>query len=212
MQIQMHLNESPFERIKNGQKKVEGRINDKKRQNLKVKDEIIFISRETGEKVKAIITRLEKFRNFGDMFEGTETKLWATKIKTKKEFVDSFSYYKNEKIKEYGTLAIYFDLIKIEDEFEKIVELLNKVLPKLLENPEIMRGCDVSEEEIENIIKTKKLSLKVLGYLAGDRFFEWKYKDFGISEDEAYEIANFSNHTAKDFYEFLKSNFDFLEN
>ena len=42
MVYKMKLNESPFERIKNGTKTVEFRLYDKKRQQIKIGDKIEF--------------------------------------------------------------------------------------------------------------------------------------------------------------------------
>ena len=107
----MHLDKSPFERIKNGKKKIEGRLNDKKRQKIKMGDEIIFILRGTNEKLKVKVINLKKYKNFGEMFDKTDINLWATDINTNKKFAKSFSYYSDEEIKNLGTVAIYFKLL-----------------------------------------------------------------------------------------------------
>jgi|WetSurMetagenome_2_1015567.scaffolds.fasta_scaffold67062_4 ASC-1-like (ASCH) protein len=69
MKHEMHLHSEPFEKVKLGIKKVEGRILDKKRQKIKVGDEIIFEDRETGNIISVIVTNLEKFGNFSQMFD-----------------------------------------------------------------------------------------------------------------------------------------------
>ena len=46
----MKLNNGPFERIKNGTKTIELRLNDEKRQLLKIKDLIEFTNRTNDEK------------------------------------------------------------------------------------------------------------------------------------------------------------------
>ncbi|MCA9488011.1 MAG: ASCH domain-containing protein [Nanoarchaeota archaeon] len=106
----MHLNKDPFDRVKKGLKKIEGRLNDSKRQRINVGDEIIFVSREDNEELKTVVTDLKKFENFEEMFDKTDITLWATKAVKKEEFVNSFPYYASEEIKENGVLAIYFKL------------------------------------------------------------------------------------------------------
>ncbi len=51
MKHNMNLNDSPFNRIKNGTKTIELRLNDEKRQLLKENDFIEFINRVTLEKI-----------------------------------------------------------------------------------------------------------------------------------------------------------------
>ena len=51
MKHEMKLNNGPFERIKNGTKTIELRLNDEKRQLLKIKDLIEFTNRTNNEKM-----------------------------------------------------------------------------------------------------------------------------------------------------------------
>jgi hypothetical protein len=61
----------------------------------------------------------------------------------------------------------------MEDELTEIIKILKKVLPRLIEHPSMMEGCDVSHEEIKEIIKTKQLPLEILKHLAGDTFLKY---------------------------------------
>ena len=54
----MKLNNEQFEKIKNETKTVELRLNDEKRQLLRVKDLIEFTNRNTNEKILVEIERL----------------------------------------------------------------------------------------------------------------------------------------------------------
>ena len=45
----------------------------------------------------------------------------------------------------------------MDDELKQIIRILKKVFPILLKNPKIMRGCDASQKEIEEIINTNQL-------------------------------------------------------
>lgn len=105
--IKMHLNDEPFERIKNGLKKVEYRVNDEKRQSLKIGDKITFFKRTNEkEKIEAIILDLEYFPDLLSMYQHffeTELKMF---YKTLEEVMKSYAYYEKEEIEKYGCVAI----------------------------------------------------------------------------------------------------------
>jgi len=67
--MDMHLNHQPFVAIQNGTKTIEVRLNDEKRSQLKVGDQIRFTDLLTDETVTTEIIRLEKFTSFRDLFE-----------------------------------------------------------------------------------------------------------------------------------------------
>lgn len=87
----------------------------------------------------------------------------------------------------------------MDDEFELITNILRKVFPKLLENPRIMTGCDVSSKEIEDIEDTQNLSLDILQHAASDEFFQTYNKKLGITTFEGEEIDKFIYQTAKHY-------------
>jgi hypothetical protein len=97
------------------------------------------------------------------------------------------------------------------EEFQKIIFILKKVFPKLLSNPEVMRGCDISQKEIDEIIENRKLSLQVLENVAGDMFFKTYYDKVGITLGEAKKISSFLYKTAKHCKEDLKKEFPYLK-
>lgn len=66
MIYQMKLNESPFERIKNGMKTIEFRLYDEKRQKIKVGDKIEF-SKLSDIEEKLLVDVIELYRE--DTFE-----------------------------------------------------------------------------------------------------------------------------------------------
>jgi len=98
-----------------------------------------------------------------------------------------------------------------EDNLSEIIEILRKVLPKILENPSIISGCDVYEDEINEIEDNQIISLEVMEYLAGDEFFSIYNEDVGINEEEAEEITKFLFHSARNFFEELKEEFPYIE-
>jgi ASC-1-like (ASCH) protein len=94
--MKMRLHPGPFERIKSGAKKVECRLNDKKRQQLAVGDTLVFESRGDAEMVERTITALRIFLDFESMFE----KYPEERIN------DVYQYYTPKDEQKYGVVAI----------------------------------------------------------------------------------------------------------
>jgi ASC-1-like (ASCH) protein len=98
--IYMHLNEEPFRRIEAGEKKIECRVNDEKRQRLQVGDTIVFTRRDSEpvEKLTRTIVALHKYHDFEALFadfpEERGDGTWPSK------------YYSEEEIKKYGVVGI----------------------------------------------------------------------------------------------------------
>ena len=65
----MKLNPQPFEMIKNGQKTVELRLFDEKRQKIKAGDMIVFTNTATGETLTATVSRLHCFGSFDALYQ-----------------------------------------------------------------------------------------------------------------------------------------------
>ncbi len=65
---QMKLDSSPFEMIKAGTKTIELRLNDGKRQRIRVGDEIIFTSNATGELLSKRVAGMHRFDNFEELY------------------------------------------------------------------------------------------------------------------------------------------------
>ena len=93
----------------------------------------------------------------------------------------------------------------------KIIPVLKKVLPKLLDNPKIMAGRDISDEEIEEILYSRKLSINVLQNVAGDAFFEAHHKILNLNPKEAKEVAEFLCNSAENCINELKESFYYIK-
>ena len=66
--MKIHLDSDIFEIVKNGTKKVECRLNDEKRRQLKIGDKLIFLKRpDDMEKIETTIEDLKYYDNFSDM-------------------------------------------------------------------------------------------------------------------------------------------------
>jgi len=73
--LKMHLDSEVFDLIKAGLKTVELRINDAKRQRLKISDEVCFLKRpDNMEQLKVEVTGLQYFKDFEAAFSAYEVK------------------------------------------------------------------------------------------------------------------------------------------
>ena len=104
----MKLNESPFERIKNGTKTIEFRLYDEKRQQIKIGDQIEF-SKLPDLQEKLLVDITELYRE--DTFENLFRKLYTDKYEINRRTKSMEQYYSYEKEKEYGVLGIKIALI-----------------------------------------------------------------------------------------------------
>ena len=65
----MKLHDSPFKMIKSGQKTIELRLYDEKRQQIKEGDSILFTNTSTGEKMRATVRKLHRFDSFAELYK-----------------------------------------------------------------------------------------------------------------------------------------------
>lgn len=65
----MKLNPAPFEMIKSGQKTIELRLYDEKRQLIKIGDEIIFTNTATEETIHTQVLNLHRFDSFAELYK-----------------------------------------------------------------------------------------------------------------------------------------------
>ena len=65
----MKLNPAPFEMIKSGQKTIELRLYDEKRQLVNIGDEIVFTNMVTGETLQTKVLNLHRFDSFADLYK-----------------------------------------------------------------------------------------------------------------------------------------------
>ena|SRR5690554_1974486 len=104
----MNLNREPFIMIKNGEKTIELRLNDEKRQLLNVGDYIEFYNSDYKEPLIVEIISLFKFDSFKELYKTLDLKKCGYKqeelANAKNE--DMLDYYAIEKQLKYGVLGI----------------------------------------------------------------------------------------------------------
>lgn len=109
----MNLYPEPFEMIRCGQKTIELRLNDEKRQQIKIGDTIEFTHTETREKIAAKVVYLHKYSSFAELYrELPLLKCGYTNedISTAKP-EDMDLYYTPEQQTKYGVLGIEIRVI-----------------------------------------------------------------------------------------------------
>lgn len=117
----MKLNESPFDRIKNGTKTVEFRLYDDKRKQIKVGDKIEF-SKLPDLQEKLIVEVIDLYQD--KTFENLFRKLYKDDEKEIKRKTQSmYEIYSPEKEKQYGVLGIKIkiDIEKLKNDIELFI-------------------------------------------------------------------------------------------
>ena len=105
----MNLQDKYFDFIKNGTKRIELRLNDEKRQQIKIGDLIEFSNKK--DKFTAKVIGLLKYQDFKTLFNDFEIEILADKTMTKQELLDVLSeFYASEKQKKFGVLGIRVEL------------------------------------------------------------------------------------------------------
>ena len=117
----MKLNESPFERIKNGTKTIEFRLYDEKRQQIRVGDKIEF-SKLTNLQEKLLVDVVELYRE--NTFENLFRKLYTNEEEIMTKTKAMYNIYSPEKEQQYGVLGI-----KIKINIDELKENIEKYTP-----------------------------------------------------------------------------------
>lgn len=106
MKHEMKLNNDPFKNIKNGTKTIELRLNDEKRQLLKIKDLIEFTNRETLEQMLVEIKNLYHYPSFEELYKHFDKVAMGYNEDEEANPKDMEEYYPKEEQEKYGVLGI----------------------------------------------------------------------------------------------------------
>ena len=102
-----------FDCINNGTKKIEIRLNDEKRKNIKIGDEIVFEDLDNQErKVKVKVTNLYYKDTFNDLLNKFDVSIFGDSNTTKEELLDTLNkIYSKEEQEKYGIVGIGIEKI-----------------------------------------------------------------------------------------------------
>ena len=106
MKHEMKLNNGPYTNIKNGTKTIELRLNDEKRQLLKIKDLIEYNNRENLEKMLVEIENLYHYSSFDELYKHFDKVSMGYKEDEIADPKDMEEYYSKEEQEKYGVLGI----------------------------------------------------------------------------------------------------------
>lgn len=114
MLYKMHLKEEPFEKIKNGSKTIELRLNDEKRQQVQIGDFIEFSQLGGSDKLTVRVTSLHHYSSFAELYSSLpKEKLgYAASETPDPDHMDK--YYPREKQEQYGVLGIEIRLTDLQ--------------------------------------------------------------------------------------------------
>ena len=113
MEHEMKLQPEYYNFILNGTKRIEIRLFDEKRQQIKIGDTIKFLKEpELNESFKARVVGLLRYNSFEDMFKDFDISVLSDKSMTKEELISVLEqFYTKEKQEQYGVLRIRIELL-----------------------------------------------------------------------------------------------------
>ena len=105
----MNLQDKYFDFIKNGTKRIELRLNDEKRQQIKIGDSIEFSNKK--DKFTAKVIGLLKYQDFKTLFNDFGIEILAERTMAKEELLGVLSeFYTPEKQEKFSVLGIRVEL------------------------------------------------------------------------------------------------------
>ena len=109
----MNLKEKPFKKIKNGEKTIELRLNDPKRQKISVGDTITFTLTENYEKIFCKVLNFYRYKNFAELYKNLDLKKcgYGENEISNATYKDMEQYYSKTDENKFGVLGIEIELI-----------------------------------------------------------------------------------------------------
>ena len=141
----MKLNESPFERIKNGTKTIEFRLYDEKRKKVKIGNKIEF-SKLPDLQEKILVDVLDIYRD--KTFENLFKKIFTDEDEIERKTKSMYQYYSKEQEKEYGVVGIKIALLKDEENLNN-----NKVIIRKVKYGDIEQIVDINIKDWKKVYK-----------------------------------------------------------
>ena len=141
----MKLNESPFERIKNGTKTIEFSLYDEKRKKIEIGDKIEF-SKLPDLQEKILVDVLDIYRE--ETFEKLFKKIYTDEDEIERKTKSMYQYYSKEQEKEYGVVGIKIALLKDEENLNN-----NKVIIRKVKYGDIEQIVDINIKDWKIVYK-----------------------------------------------------------
>lgn len=111
----MSLNPGPFDRVADGSKIIEVRLNDEKRRRIKLYNQIIFSKLPEGEKsLRVRVLDLYRFHSFQELFSAFPPKDFGNEGYVIRQLLDMiYMIYSEEDERKYGVLGIKIRLTNV---------------------------------------------------------------------------------------------------
>ena len=218
----MKLQESPFERIKNGTKTVEFRLYDEKRSKIKIGDQIEF-SKLPDLQETILVDVLDLYRE--DTFENLFKKIFTDEDEIKRKTTSMYQYYSHNEEKQYGVVGIKISLISCGFRYtynklvrDKIPENIDsepgrKSKYRILDNKEYLNELNKkvieeanefieenSIEELGDLMEVINALMKLKGYKMED-----VYK---VMKEKAHKKGAFNNRIYLEYVDEEKRNLE----
>lgn len=196
----MKLQESPFERIKNGTKTVEFRLYDEKRRKIKIGDQIEF-SKLPDLQETILVDVLDLYRE--DTFENLFKKLFTDEDEIKKETKSMYQYYSPDEEKQYGVVGIKISLISsgFRYTYNKLVR------DKIPENINSEPGRKSKYRILNDKEYLNELNKKVIEE-ANEFIEENRIEELGDLMEVINAIMQFKNYKTEELYKVMKEKAD----
>lgn len=160
----MNLVPTAFVKIADGNKTIELRLNDEKRQRINVEDTVVFDCSSTKDIITAQISGLHKFSNFKELYNALPLEKCGYTVAEldTAHYTDMEQYYNKEQIRKYGVLGIeLFNVSSICDVKEIITEpdILKLLAPSVYNPTEerlLNRAKKYQEDEETNVYVYKE--------------------------------------------------------
>ena len=109
----MKLQPEYYNFILNGTKRIEIRLFDKKRQQIKIGDIIKFLKEpDLTESFNVKVVELLRYNSFEDMFKDFDISILSDESMTKEELINALEqFYTKEMQEQYGVLGIKIELL-----------------------------------------------------------------------------------------------------
>ena len=107
----MKLSPSPFALIKSGKKDIEMRLNDEKRRQVCVEDQIEFTNTETNERLSVVVLARHEYPTFSELYAKFDKIRLGYLIDETAKPEDMSQYYSEEEIRKNGVVGLEIQLL-----------------------------------------------------------------------------------------------------
>lgn len=107
----MNLTHEFFDYIKNGHKRIEVRLLDDKRKQIKIADKVIFTDLDYNNKLETRVKNLYLYKNFSSLIDDFNIELLTDNKYDKSSFISILNqFYSNDKQRLYGVVGIEVEI------------------------------------------------------------------------------------------------------